>query len=1285
MRTRWFHDQLQRRVVQNLEELTGARASLGKLKVQPFAFQFALSDLVLHGTEPASQPPLFYAKRIVLRVNPLSVLQRHLLISSLYGSGLEIHLQTHRDGSTNLHGPHTEKSSSPANELMNLRVGTLSIGDSNLFWNNQKIPLEFAAKKVALLLYYDGRQGYSGSFSSSPLRFSARGRALPPLTLATHLKLSAQGLDLQDLAWRSPDIFGNGVLHIAWKQAIEGQATLQARGDLAQLGRTVKLPLFREGHFQLSCQAAYRGGEFSVQGNIQSRGVEIRSGPLASAGRIDAKSDFSASPSRINLTHLSIVALGGTLEGEGGVRLLRVPEFTVRLRLHGLGLAQSLAMVKEGSEFEHLVPLAAAADGKLEASWRGSFQGFKSDFDLQLTPPGNIPSGSLPLQGFARGAVSASPSLVLSLDQAQFGTLHSQLSAEGGLGPGQTGLQLRYSTTQITETDLLLEHIAGFSKPIPIQLKSPAIFTGKITGSLLHAEIQGQLSLGAFSYSGWAWSGLTAGISASPESLRIDSGRLHSESSTLNFSGSAGLEGWQVAPHSPLSLTARASRAPLRGLEEAFGVHYPVTGLASGRLQLTGTPTNLAGSGSFDIEKGAIEREPVDHVSGQVRIGNSVWDFENLLLEKGTGKVTGVARFDLPHRSFSVELHGDHFSLGQFETLAPRHEEGQPTAAQLSGSAAFSLQGHGTLNRPAFTSTLSFHGMELEGDKLGDLEAHFTLQDEKLEGEGLLKGAAGTLNFKTAVETQGDWSSELSGDFANFHLDPWINWLGHGHLGDHPVATGSFKGAGPLKDLARFSLQADARTLSIETPDFRLANLETVHVRYSNRTLTASRFEMKGPSTNLQLQFSAQFGPPAEFLVEAEGKSDASVLKLLDPSIQAVGSFGINIHASGSLDHPSLSGQIGVENVSVRYGSLLPPLAALHGTISLQGDRATIQSLEGESGQSSIHLAGYMTLGSPSRYNLQVHAQHIRMAYPSDFTSILSGELHLTGSASAGELTGDITVDQMYVSPDFNFVTWLGQTGPSLVAPSGAASNIRLNIHVASNPEIRIASRTLSFTGAIDVTLRGTLTNPVATGDIRLDNGQALVAGNRYTITRGDIALTNPFQTNPVLDIEAQTRVQRYNLTIDVTGPIDHAKLAYRSDPPLPTEDILSLLALGYAPQQTLMTASGNQSFGAVGASALLSQALSTQVSGRVQQIFGVSRIRIDPNLLGPTTAGGARITIEEQVAHNLTITYSTNTAAAEQRDIRLRWDISDKISLIGERDINGVFGVEIRFHRRLR
>ncbi|MGH9470910.1 MAG: translocation/assembly module TamB domain-containing protein [Terriglobia bacterium] len=1295
--SRWFHQEIEAYVLQTVQSVTGARPELAGLVIQPFSFKLILRGLTLHGTESSSQPPLLYAQTIVLRISPWTLVRRRLLLSRFFGSGLSVHLFTYADGSTNLPGPAGGKAAngSLASELMKLSLKTAVLESANLYWNNRKIPIDLAAKNVALLLYYAQSHDYWGSFSSSSLRLNVRGRTLPSLALATHLDFSTQGLALNHLVWRSEGVQGSGEARLAWQPATHGLIQLQAHGELRPLARLMGASSIREGRFTASVQAGYSGNHLGAHGNVQVRDLQVRSASLAPPGKIDVAASFTASPDHVSLTHVQVAALGGVATGEAHADLRgKTPRFAASLDLRGVRLAEVFASAPMGQKLQHLLPLAALAQGKADASWRGSFQDLKSSFDLVLSPPEVVPAGSLPVNGFIRGTAENSPALAVELTQAELSTAHSKLSAQGALGAGQTGLHVRYTTTDFSEADPILEDVADLSKPIPVQLKSPAVFTATISGSISQPEIQGQLRVGAFTYAGWSWSSFAAGLSVSASHLGISSGQLRSESSAFDFSGAVALTNWKVTPSSELSVTAQASRSPLRGLEDAFGLRYPVTGVASGRVSLTGTPARLAGSGSFEITDGKIEGEPVDLVSGQVHIDNSVFSFENLLLRKGTGRLSGSASFDLPLRSFALQLHGSDFSLAQIERIQPQPElPGEPLSeARLQGVADFDLKGSGTLSQPRFESTLSVRGLEAEGDRFGDLQAVLALQKQQLQATASFRGPAGAFDLKLAAGIRGEWPAQLSGNFTGFHLDPWIDWIEHSHLQVHPTATGTFTGSGPLKNLSQFSFSAEARTLSIDVPDFRLANVQPVEIRYQHETLQSNRVEMTGPSTNVAVQLRASLRPPSAFSLDVEGKSNASVLELLDPSLRAAGNFtiNVNVHATGSLRQPSISGQIGVESVSLRYGSELPAIAPVSGTIVLKGNRATIQSLQGESGQSSVRLTGYVTLGGTPRFDLGAAMAHIRMEFPSDFISILSGDLHLAGSTAGGELTGDVTLDSMYASPDFNLVSWLGQAGPSLEAAPvsgtpGIASNIRLNVHVSTNPDVRVTSRTLTFTATIDTTLRGTLANPVATGGIHFQNGQALIAGNRYQITHGDISLTSPFQTTPVLDIEAQTRVERYDLAVEVTGPFDQAKLSYRSDPPLPTEDILSLLALGYAPQQAMMRASGNEPFGAVGASALLSQALSSQVSGRVQRLFGVSRIRIDPNLLGPSTAGGARVTIEEQVSPDLTITYSTNTAAAQQRDIRVRWDISNKISLIGERDINGVYGFEVRFHRRMR
>ena len=232
---------------------------------------------------------------------------------------------------------------------------------------------------------------------------------------------------------------------------------------------------------------------------------------------------------------------------------------------------------------------------------------------------------------------------------------------------------------------------------------------------------------------------------------------------------------------------------------------------------------------------------------------------------------------------------------------------------------------------------------------------------------------------------------------------------------------------------------------------------------------------------------------------------------------------------------------------------------------------------------------------------------------------------------------------------------------------------------------MQVQTPNFRLVGDIDIRLQGTVANPVQVGSIHFLRGESIFRGNRYTLVRGDLNMTNPFRTQAYLDLEAETHVQSYDLTLDISGPLDRLKSAYRSDPPLPTSDILSLLALGYVRQESAFSPVGGSPTASIGASAILSEALSSQTTSRIQHLFGVSRIKIDPNVGVPGYGSGARVTVEQQVSHDLTLTYVTDTSYSQYRIIQFELNISDNVSVLGVRDQNGVFGVEFRFRRRFK
>ena len=168
----------------------------------------------------------------------------------------------------------------------------------------------------------------------------------------------------------------------------------------------------------------------------------------------------------------------------------------------------------------------------------------------------------------------------------------------------------------------------------------------------------------------------------------------------------------------------------------------------------------------------------------------------------------------------------------------------------------------------------------------------------------------------------------------------------------------------------------------------------------------------------------------------------------------------------------------------------------------------------------------------------------------------------------------------------------------------------------------------------------------------------------------------------------ASTRVRDYDIGIRFYGAADKPdglKVTYTSEPPLPQADIIALLALGRTQEESAASGASQSAFTQEASSALLGQAINATVSSRVQKLFGVSRIKIDPQAPGTatTTSRGPQVTIEQQVSNRLTLTYIQDVAQATQQTIQGEMNVTRNVSLVAVRDQNGVFAFDIRVRQR--
>jgi len=160
-------------------------------------------------------------------------------------------------------------------------------------------------------------------------------------------------------------------------------------------------------------------------------------------------------------------------------------------------------------------------------------------------------------------------------------------------------------------------------------------------------------------------------------------------------------------------------------------------------------------------------------------------------------------------------------------------------------------------------------------------------------------------------------------------------------------------------------------------------------------------------------------------------------------------------------------------------------------------------------------------------------------------------------------------------------------------------------------------------------------------------------------------------------------------ISMNFSGPASKLNMSYRSDPPLQSGEILALLTVGRNPGASSSIAQTpvgqNQGMFGNDSSVILGAAVTAGINGRLQRFFGISRVRIDPQLTGIDNVPQARLTLEQQVSRDVTLTYITNLNRTQQQIVRIDWDISRAWSVVAVRDENGIFGLDLFFRKRLK
>jgi len=120
-----------------------------------------------------------------------------------------------------------------------------------------------------------------------------------------------------------------------------------------------------------------------------------------------------------------------------------------------------------------------------------------------------------------------------------------------------------------------------------------------------------------------------------------------------------------------------------------------------------------------------------------------------------------------------------------------------------------------------------------------------------------------------------------------------------------------------------------------------------------------------------------------------------------------------------------------------------------------------------------------------------------------------------------------------------------------------------LDVAIVTREPIRMLGNVLNGGAVSNLHLRGTGGNPVLEGKVTLNDARVRLPFSRLTISRGDVIFSRDKPFEPVLDVQGDSFVNGYQVTMYAYGPALDPKIRFTSSPPLPEGEIATLLATG--------------------------------------------------------------------------------------------------------------------------
>jgi translocation and assembly module TamB len=1266
--------QILERIIPRVEEYLGREIEVGSIHYNLYPLWLELRDVRVGGPRRGDRP-ILTARRVYVLAELRRLRQPILELQEVRAEGVEVFVHRFGDNTDNWPRPQRRARRERPWEL---DITSFTITDGKFYFEDEAVEVDLTASHVRVALLGMGGTDLQGRVVVEQVDLQLP-RARPyRAAVSGKVAVHRHGLEILVARAVSPEATVRGTGVVRWKG--DKRVDLEVSGSVSaevfeQLGYIEDQV---EGWFQVAGTFGWKPGVWGFRGETRSSRLRALNWELTDVEG-SVLGDRNAIWADVDRARYA----GGDVRGWVEVTLPQGPrrdrgDRHTRLELHLDGV--------DAERFldDSRIPvgdLAGALSGSLEYRFRETDWRHGSGVG-ELRVAGKLQEGhGLPLAGtvpfvIERGAVHSQAVRLEAPGQVITAAARYEIASEVG------AIDYRIESADLGPLAHALPVPAAVDGGTPLWL--PTAGSGELAGTLhlrprrVATELRlALLDAVARGLSAERVGGVVELTSDGVERLQLE----------LSRGASAALIAGAIpfTAGSPWTLDLDLARWPAEDVAPWLAFPLPVTGPFTGSVTLAGAGDSTSGSVAGEAAPATVFDVPLTHLRAQLEWDANALQVNELTLVAPAGELLVAGQMALPGNELALTVVASGLDLAR--------EPFAGLGGDLSGTVSFAGEMGGTLDHPGLTGDLVAEGLAIEGRELGDSGRAVLGIDwagDALRAQGSLLGLA---------RVSGGGFLDL--DRMDLTFDVELADLGAlAGLGPAgiPETTGSAAGelrvegpfASPDLDLRLDRLEATVggRPLTADEP---------VRLRLAEGRLWLDALHLvdAGGSTEVIAAGSAGLATGEALDLRLQGAVDNTWLAPWLPGFEITGTTDVLATVRGAVGAPRVNGQAAVRpGARVTSPALPQPIEGVEAVVLFYPDRLVVDTFTGEMGGGTVQASGGLDWprpGEPVDARFQIAARGVSLRWPEGWQLRGDGDLVWTIAGEEQLLRGLVTLDRALYLRDVEIglvqllERFFRRTRQEVGSADEDLADVHLNLQVRAPGTVRIRNNLADLRATAELTVRGSVARPLVFGELETEPGGRLVyADNDYRVERGTLTFANPYRIEPLLDLEATTRVSNYDVRLSLFGGLDRLNATFSSDPPLPDLEVLSLLLSGSpgrrGDERTQLGRPEESS--TAGAEGLLLGQAASLLTDRVSNLFGFDAFRVEPLSRSGESVSSARVTVGKRLSSSVYLTYSYDPSSTGGQRFQVEWQVAEGLLVLLTQEQDS-YAVDMLWERR--